>query len=51
VKAAKATISKLTTLLDNDEVMVEIDDNEFLPGMLVVAPLKKKLQEISAAIG
>lgn len=51
IVVAKKTIAKLSSTLDNDEVMAEIDDNEFIPGFSVVAPLKKKLQDISAALG
>ena len=51
VAGAKATIARLTKVLDTDEVMVEIDDNEVVPGMAVVAPVRAKLQQISAALG
>jgi hypothetical protein len=51
VKSAKATISALVNTLNNDEVMQEIDGNEFDPATNVVEPLNKKLQEISVALG
>lgn len=48
---AKSTIAALVDTLDNNEVMQEIDGNEFDPAMKVVGPLKAKLQEVSAALG
>lgn len=51
VKAAKATIAALVNTLTTDEVMLEIDGNEFDPTTKVVEPLNTKLQEISAALG
>ncbi len=51
VKTAKATIAELVNKLTTDEVIMEIDGNEFDPTTNVVAPLNSKLQEISAALG
>jgi hypothetical protein len=51
VKTAKATIAALVNTLTTDEVMLEIDGNEFDPTTKVVEPLNTKLQEISAALG
>ena len=51
VAIARKTLSRLTSYLDTDPIMGELDDNEVVPGMMVVAPVRAKLDEISAALG
>jgi hypothetical protein len=51
VGVARKTLTRLTSYLDSDPIMAELDDNEVVPGMKVVAPVRAKLDEISAALG
>jgi len=51
VGVARKTLTRLTSYLDTDPIMAELDDNEVVPGMKVVAPMRAKLDEISAALG
>jgi len=50
VAQVRATLAQLHALLA-DPVMAELDGNEVLPEMLVAAPIRAKLVEISAALG
>ncbi len=50
IASAKAIIERLNASLSTP-LMLLMDDNDVVPGMLVVAPLRAKLQEISAALG
>jgi hypothetical protein len=47
----KKTVLQLTGFLDSDPIMGEIDDNEVVPGMRIIKPVRDKLTEISAALG
>lgn len=51
IAAARKTIDRLTNYLNTDPIMAELDDNEVIPGMKVVAPVRAKINEISAALG
>ncbi|HND55119.1 MAG TPA: hypothetical protein PLV92_22045 [Pirellulaceae bacterium] len=51
ISKAKTTIDGFRTKLDRDPIMVELDDNEFVPGMQVVGPLKSILRDITVALG
>jgi hypothetical protein len=51
VGVARKTLTRLTSYLHTDPIMAELDDNEVVPGMKVAAPLRAKLDEISAALG
>lgn len=48
---ARAMVRDFLKFVDSDPVMKELDDNEFLPGMAVNAPIRAKLAEIVAALG
>jgi hypothetical protein len=51
IAAARKTMARLTNYVESDPIMAELDDNEVIPGMKVVAPVRAKLNEISAALG
>jgi hypothetical protein len=48
---AKATMQQFQRYVDSDTIIAELDGNEVMPDMLVIGPLKAKLQEIAAALG
>lgn len=51
IDAARAQMQRFAHVIETDEIMVELDGNEVLPDMSVVAPLQKALDAISAALG
>jgi hypothetical protein len=51
VAAARQTLTRLTSYMNTDPIMSEIDSNEVVPDMRVIAPVLAKLAEISAALG
>ena len=50
-KTAKATLLGIAKLLTEDPLMAELDGNELLPDLKIVAPMKTKLRDIAAALG
>ena len=50
-KAAKASLESLGSFLEKDELMQNLDANEILPDMKVVAPMQARLKAIEAALG
>jgi hypothetical protein len=48
---AKRTLDEIRDLIENDEVMQNLDGNELTPSMRVVAPMKKSLDAVEAALG
>jgi len=51
IKAAKTAVEQFGALLRSDAIIAELDGNEVLPDMSVAAPLRNRLDEISAALG
>jgi len=51
VRTARATLDRFTGYLTGDAIMKELDGNEVLPDIVVVAPLKTALTNIAAALG
>ena len=48
---AKQTLRELQALMDKDAVVAELDGNELMPDMNVVAPMRDSLRAIEAALG
>ncbi len=48
---ARGSLQKFISFLDTDELMMELDNNEVLPDLVVVAPMRAALGSIQAAIG
>jgi len=51
VATAKRTLKEIRSLLDTNPVLKEIDGNEVIPDMSVVAPMKQSLSAVEAALG
>ena len=51
IAESKSTLTRFETLILSDSVMAELDGNEVLPDMEVTAPLRRRLNEINAALG
>jgi hypothetical protein len=51
IQTAKSLIGGLNSFIDSDSIAKTIDDNPFDKGLRVVAPIRSKLSEISAALG
>lgn len=51
VTKAKLTLDGVAKLLDEDDLMINIDDNEVVPGMKIVEPMRDRLAEVEAALG
>lgn len=51
IAKAKTTIDLLRTKLDRDPVIVEFDQNEFVPDMSVVRPIQSTLDAILVSLG
>ena len=49
--AAKTVLERFVSFATSDKIMSVIDGNEYAPDMQVAAPLRAKLQEITAALG
>jgi hypothetical protein len=47
---AKKTLTSIAQVVAGDKLMKELDGNELMPDLKVVAPLRAKLQEIGAAL-
>ncbi|GEM_PF-2741250 len=50
-RTAKATLASIAKVVVEDPLMAELDGNELLPDLKIVAPLKAKLREIATALG
>ena len=50
-RTAKSTLAGIAKVVVEDKLMAELDGNELLPDLKVVAPLKAKLREIATALG
>jgi hypothetical protein len=50
-RAAKNSLKSIRTFIDQDELMQNLDGNEILRDMNVVAPMKARLSAIEAALG
>jgi hypothetical protein len=48
--AAMATLDRMDAFVSENELMTELDGNEILPDMKIVAPLKSRLAEVRAAL-
>jgi DNA repair exonuclease SbcCD ATPase subunit len=51
VEGLRATLADLRGVLDKNPVLRELDGNEVLPDMKVVAPIKERLDAVEAALG
>lgn len=51
VDAARDMITKFTKHVESDPIISALDGNDILPDVSIAAPIKVKLQEISAALG
>jgi len=51
VKKARATMTEFSKFVDSNEVMKNLDGNEFVPSTQITGPLRSKLKEIAAALG
>ncbi len=51
VAVVKTTLTSVKNLLTSDPLMKEIDGNELMPGLKVVAPMQAQLQAIEGALG
>jgi len=51
VKQAKAGVNAMRKLLDDDKVIANLDHNEINDKMVVVKPMRDRLDEIEAALG
>jgi hypothetical protein len=51
IRTARETLESLNVLFATDPIVSELDGNEVLPDFLLVAPVRSKLGEISAALG
>jgi len=51
IRTARETLESLNVLFATDPIVGELDGNEVLPDFLLVAPVRSKLGEISAALG
>ena len=47
---ARKMLQRFQDLIDGDDILAEIDGNEVLPEMKLVAPLKQKLADIAVAL-
>ena len=50
LNTAKSVLARFVNFLESDDLMSVIDGNEYAPDMLVAEPLRRKLQEIAAAL-
>jgi hypothetical protein len=50
-RKAKAAWANVAKMVASDELLRELDGNELLPSLKVVAPLKSKLRDIGTALG
>jgi hypothetical protein len=50
-RSAKAAWANVAKMVASDELLRELDGNELLPSLKVVAPLKSKLRDIGTALG
>lgn len=50
VGEARRQLQSFQSLIDQDEVMAELDGNEVMPEMKIVAPLQQRLTDIAAVL-
>jgi hypothetical protein len=51
IRTVKKTLAELVTLVTKEPLMAELDNNEVMPDMSIVAPMKAKLRDIALALG
>lgn len=51
IRTAKKTLGDIVTLVTKDPLMADLDNNEVMPEMSIVAPMKAKLRDIALALG
>lgn len=51
IRTVKKTLADLVTLVTKEPLMAELDNNEVMPDMSIVAPMKAKLRDIALALG
>ncbi len=50
LNTAKSVLARFVNFLESDELMSVIDGNEYAPDMQIAGPLRRKLQDIAAAL-